>query len=80
MSAMTLTAPAFAGGVYAFAGAHNVCFVIAVLGFVAVALTSLVPNTTGGGSGKRRGPMTVEIKAGLSYIRQAQTKPLRDMA
>lgn len=72
MSAMTLTAPAFAGGIYAFAGAHNVYFVIAGLAFGAVVLTNFVPKTESPPI-KRRGPMIDEIKAGLSYIGQAKT-------
>lgn len=70
MSAMTLTAPAFAGGLYAFAGAEYVYLVTAGLAFAAVVLTNFVPKT-GRGVAKRRGPMLGEIKAGLSYIGQA---------
>lgn len=70
MSAMTLAAPAFAGGIYAFAGAHNVYFVISALGFGAVALTNLIPSTKGATSGKKKGPIIKDIGEGLSYIRR----------
>ncbi len=69
MSAMTLAAPAFAGGIYAFAGAHNVYFVISALGFIAVVLTNFIPKT-GGGSSRRKAPMMKDIGAGLVYIKQ----------
>lgn len=72
MSAMTLAAPAFAGGIYAFAGAHIVYFVIAALGFLAVVLTNFVPKVSSGPV-RKRGPMIGEIKAGLSYVRDAHT-------
>lgn len=69
MSAMTLSAPAFAGGLYAFTGAHNVYFVMAFLGFAAVVLTSFIPKA-GSGPSKRKGPMMKDIGAGLVYIKQ----------
>ncbi|MCH9010917.1 MAG: MFS transporter, partial [Chloroflexi bacterium] len=70
MSAMTLAAPAFAGLIYGFAGAHNVYFVISALGFGAVALTNLIPSTKGATAGKKKGPIIKDIGAGLSYIRR----------
>ena len=69
MSAMTLAAPAFAGGLYALTGPANVYFVIAALGFIAVVLTNLVPRTPVGSS-KKRVSMMVDIKEGLDYVRQ----------
>ena len=72
MSAMTLTAPALAGGLYAFAGAHYVYFVTSGLAFAAVVLTNFVPKT-GSDSAKKRGLVMDEIKAGLSYIGKAHT-------
>ena len=42
MSAMTLTAPAFAGLLYAFAGPETVYFIISGLGFGAIVFTSLI--------------------------------------
>lgn len=68
MSAMTLVAPAVAGGLYAFAGPHNVYFVIAVLALLAVVFTSLLPKSVSASS-RARGPMTAEIIAGIQYIR-----------
>ena len=72
MSAMTLTAPVLAGGLYAFAGAHYVYFVTSGLAFAAVVLTNFVPKT-GSDSAKKRGLVMDEIKAGLSYIGKAHT-------
>ncbi len=69
MSAMTLAAPAFAGGLYALTGPANVYFVIAALGFIAVVLTNLVPRTPVGSS-KKRVSMMADIKEGLDYVRQ----------
>ena len=65
MSAMTLTAPAFAG-------AHYVYFVTSGLAFAAVVLTNFVPKT-GSGLARQRGRMMSEIKAGLTYIGNAHT-------
>jgi len=72
MSAMTLTAPAFAGGLCAFAGAHYVYFVTSGLAFAAVVLTNFVPKTDSGPA-RQRGRMMSEIKAGLTYIGNAHT-------
>jgi MFS family permease len=65
MSAMTLTAPAFAG-------AHYVYFVTSGLAFAAVVLTNFVPKTDSGPA-RQRGRMMSEIKAGLTYIGNAHT-------
>ena len=71
MSAMTLMAPAIAGGLYAFAGPANVYFVIAGLSVVAVFMTSLIKPTNGSAPTKKRA-MLSDIVAGLSYIRGNQ--------
>ena len=71
MSAMTLAAPAFAGGLYAFTGAANVYFVIAALGFIAVILTNLVPKTSVSPSKKKTSVMA-DVKEGLVYLRQSR--------
>ena len=55
MSAMTLVAPAIGGGLYAFAGPHNVYFVIAGLAVVSFVFTSFLPKVEGGTS-KKKGP------------------------
>jgi MFS family permease len=67
MSSMTLAAPAMAGGLYAFAGPHNVYFIIGIFGVLAVIFTTMLPKT-GTGLGKKSGPMVKEIAAGFSYI------------
>ena len=68
MSAMTLTAPAVAGGLYAFAGPHNVYFVIAVLGALSVVFTSFVKMPENAGEVKSKRPMMNDIGEGLVYI------------
>ena len=68
MSAMTLTAPAVAGGLYAFAGPHNVYFVIAVLGGLSVVFTSFVKMPENVGEVKSKRPMMNDIREGLVYI------------
>ncbi|MCH7652764.1 MAG: MFS transporter [Chloroflexi bacterium] len=68
MSAMTLTAPAVAGGLYAFAGPHNVYFVIAVLGALSVVFTSFVKMPENVGEVKSKRPMMNDIGEGLVYI------------
>ncbi len=69
MSAMTLIAPAIAGGLYALAGPANVYFIVAILSFLSVALTTLVPKPTGDSSSRQRRNMFADIGAGLVYIR-----------
>ena len=71
MSAMTLMAPAIAGGLYAFAGPANVYFVITGLSVVAVAMTSLIKPREASGPAKKRA-MLSDIVAGLSYIKGNQ--------
>ena len=68
MSAMTLTAPAVAGGLYAFAGPHNVYFVIAVLGVLSVVFTSFVKMPENAGEVRSKRPMMNDIGEGLVYI------------
>ena len=71
MSAMTLMAPAIAGGLYAFAGPANVYFVIAGLSVVAMLMTSLIRQTNGSAPSRKRA-MLSDIAAGLSYIKGNQ--------
>ena len=68
MSITTLTAPALAGWLYAFAGPWNVYYVISGLGFTALLLTGGIPKT-GVGAGGRGAPMLNDIAAGLTYIK-----------
>lgn len=70
MSSMTLVAPGIAGVLYAFAGAHNVYFVISALAGISFVFTSLIPKT--GSASKSKGPMGREIIAGLVYIRHSR--------
>ena len=67
MSAMTLTAPAFAGILYGFTGPENVYFVISALGFIAVIITSMIPKTESGPA-RRKGPILKDIGEGLAYL------------
>ena len=69
MSAMTLIAPAVAGGLYALAGPANVYFIISGLSFLSVVLTTLVPKPSGGAPVSRRPDMFNDIGAGLVYIK-----------
>lgn len=71
MSSMTLIAPGIAGVLYAFAGPHNVYFVISALAGISFVFTSLIPKTGTAGAGKSKGPMGREIIAGLVYIRHS---------
>ena len=71
MSAMTLMAPALAGGLYALAGPANVYFVIAGLSVLAVVMTSLISPRDVPASTKKRA-MLSDIGAGLSYIKGNQ--------
>ena len=68
MSAMTLCAPAVAGGLYAAAGPANVYFIITALGLAAVALTTLVsrPKTS---APAKKPAMLGDILEGLRYIK-----------
>jgi MFS family permease len=69
MSSMTLIAPGIAGVLYAYAGAHNVYFVIAALAGISFICTSQIPKT--GAARKSTGPMGKEIWAGLVYIKNS---------
>ena len=69
MSAMTLLAPAIAGGLYALAGPANVYFIIAALSYVAVGLTTLVPKPQNSAQTGKRRDMISDIKAGLVYMK-----------
>ena len=68
MSAMTLAAPAVAGGLYALAGPETVYFVITALSLAAMGLTSLIKTPEQSGATRKR-PLLNEIGEGLSYIR-----------
>ena len=68
MSAMTLLAPAVAGGLYALAGPEYVYFVIATMSLVAMGLTTRIEPPEQSGSAKKR-PLLNEIGEGLTYIR-----------
>ncbi|MBM3949506.1 MAG: MFS transporter [SAR202 cluster bacterium] len=67
LSATYLVAPAIAGGLYALVGPTIVFYIIAGLGFVAVALTGFLPNRPGSGEGTERA-MLRDIGEGLRYI------------
>ena len=69
MSAMTLLAPAVAGGLYALAGPANVYFIISGLSILSVALTSLVPKPERAAPATQRRNMFADIGAGLVYIK-----------
>ena len=69
MSSMTLVAPGIAGVLYAYAGPHNVYFVITALAIASFIFTSFIPKS--GGARKSSGPMMGEIAAGLVYIRHS---------
>ena len=68
MSAMTLCAPAVAGGLYAAAGPANVYFIIAALGIASVALTTLVGKAQTSAPAKKPA-MLGDIGEGLAYIK-----------
>ena len=70
MSAMTLMAPAVAGGLYAWAGPDTVYYIIAALALSAVLLTGMIPKIEGGAI-KKNSPMLTDITEGLSYIRRS---------
>ena len=67
MSATTLLSPAIAGGLYALWGPDVVYFVIATMSGVALVMTTMVPRTGGGHTG-RRDDMVGDIAEGLRYI------------
>ena len=70
MSAMTLTAPAVSGVLYALIGPDKVYYIISGLSIVAISLTTLIPEDTGPPTkAKRR--MAKDILAGLSYVRRS---------
>lgn len=71
MSSMTLIAPGIAGVLYAYAGPHNVYFVITALAALSVFFTSLIPKMGNANAGKPKGAMGKEIIAGLVYIRHS---------
>lgn len=69
MSAMTLIAPALAGGLYALAGPANVYFIISGLSLLSVAVTTLVPKPERSAAPSQKRNMFADIGAGLVYIR-----------
>ena len=71
MSAVTLLAPALAGGLYAWKGPAIVYFLFAGLGLVSVILTSLIrrPDVR---APARKSPMFGDILAGLRYVRNSR--------
>ena len=69
MSAMTLIAPAVAGGLYAWAGPANVYFIISGLSILSVAVTTLVPKPEGSAAPSQKRNMFADIGAGLVYIK-----------
>ena len=69
MSAMTLLAPAIAGGLYALAGPANVYFIIAGLSLLSVVMTTLVPKPQNAPAPARKPAMLRDIGAGLVYIK-----------
>ena len=70
MSAMTLAAPAVAGGIYAWAGPDKAYYVISGLQFLAVLLVGLIPKLDGGPVRSKEG-ITSDIAAGIRYIMQS---------
>ena len=69
MSAMTLTAPAFAGLLYGFVGAESVYFLISGLGFGAIVFTSMISSAGNHTTRRKRTSVIADIGAGLAYIR-----------
>ena len=69
MSAMTLIAPAVAGGLYAWAGPANVYFIISGLSILSVAVTTLVPKPERSAAPSQKRNMFADIGAGLVYIK-----------
>ncbi len=69
MSAMTLLAPAIAGGLYALVGPDKVYFIIAGMTLLAVVLTTLVPKPSRSAVPGRKRDMLRDIGAGLVYIK-----------
>ena len=66
---MTLTAPAFAGLLYAFAGPKTVYFIISGLGFGAIVFTSLISLAGTDRARRKRGSVIKDVGAGLAYIK-----------
>ena len=69
MSAMTLIAPAVAGGLYAVTGPANVYFIISGLSILSVFVTTLVPKPERAAAPSQRRNMFADIGAGLMYIK-----------
>ncbi len=69
MSAMTLIAPAVAGGLYAWAGPANVYFIISGLSILSVIVTTLVPKPERSAAPSQKRNMFADIGAGLVYIK-----------
>ena len=69
MSAMTLIAPAIAGGLYALAGPANVYFIISGLSILSVIVTTLVPKPERSAAPAQKRNMFADIGAGLVYIK-----------
>ena len=69
MSAMTLIAPAVAGGLYALAGPANVYFIISGLSILSVIVTTLVPKPERSAAPSQKRNMFADIGAGLVYIK-----------
>ena len=69
MSAMTLIAPAVAGGLYAWAGPANVYFIISGLSILSVIVTTLVPKPERAAAPSQKRNMFSDIGAGLVYIK-----------
>ena len=69
MSAMTLIAPAIAGGLYALAGPANVYFIISGLSILSVIVTTLVPKPERSAAPSQKRNMFADIGAGLVYIK-----------
>ncbi len=69
MSAMTLIAPAVAGGLYALTGPANVYFIISGLSILSVIVTTLVPKPDRPAAPSQKRNMFADIGAGLVYIK-----------
>ena len=69
MSAMTLIAPAVAGGLYALAGPANVYFIISGLSLLSVALTTLVPKPDQKRAGQQKARYVQGHRRGPVYIK-----------
>ncbi len=69
MSAMTLLAPAVAGGLYALVGPDKVYFIIGGMSLLSVVLTTLVPKPQRNAAPSRNRDMLKDIGAGMVYIK-----------